>query len=107
VLFRSTTITKGISMYARIIKFQGQPGQKAEMEARIDSISATVGRLSGMVSSFVMLSDDGTGYVVSVYETEAAATAALPTTQELWGNLADILSGPPEVMAFDNVYTLA
>ena len=94
-------------MYARVTKFKGNPGKIGEMEANLDTNASKVAGISGIVGSFVVWNNDGDGQVVTVYESEDAATTALPAVQEIWSGMADLLAGPPEVTNFENAYKMA
>jgi hypothetical protein len=94
-------------MYARVTKFKGNPGKTGEMEAILDTNTSKVAGIAGIVGSFVVWNNDGDGQVVTVYESESAATAALPAVQEIWSGMADLLAGPPEVTSFENAYKMA
>ncbi len=89
-------------MFARMTKFQSDPARLEEMVARIPDIRAGVSQISGGVANWAMWNDDGAGYAVAIYEDEAAANAATPQIQAIWGGLADLLTAPPEVTSFSS-----
>jgi quinol monooxygenase YgiN len=93
-------------MYARVTSFRGKPDTLDEMEAMLDANTAKIQNISGMISSYVVWNDDGTGLVATIYESEAAANSAVPAVQEIWGGMANFLAGPPEVAAFQKVHKM-
>lgn len=94
-------------MYARVTKYQIKPESIDETEAMLEANTAKVQGLSGLISSYVVWNDDGAGQVVTIYESEAAASAATPIVQEIWSGMGNLLAGPPEVTAFNNVHKMS
>ncbi len=89
-------------MFGRITKFQGDPARLDEMVGRIPDIRAGVNQIAGGVANWAMWNDDGSGVAIAVYEDEAAAIAAGPQIQAIWGGLADLLTAPPEVTSYSH-----
>jgi hypothetical protein len=47
------------------------------------------------------MNDDGTGYVISVVESEDISNANAPKVAELWGHFAEFMEAPPTPAGFD------
>jgi hypothetical protein len=70
------------------------------MVGRIPAIREKLKEIEGGVANYAMWNDDGTGVAIAIYESEAAATAAGPHIQTIWGGLADLLIAPPEIVSY-------
>ena len=90
-------------MYARMTKFRTTPENVATMEDRIPGIKDHVAKIAGGIANYAVWNEDGTGYAVAIYEDEAAADAATPQIQQIWGGLADLLAEPPEITSYARV----
>lgn len=87
-------------MFGRITKFQSDPARLEEMTARIPDIRNATSAINGSVANWAMWNDDGSGVAIAVYDSEAAADAATPQIQAIWGGLSEYLTAPPEVMNY-------
>ena len=94
-------------MYSRVSSFQINPSHVAVVEARMSDIRASVSAIPGIVSVYTAWRADGHAVTMSVYQDQAAADAAAPQIKEIWSGLADLLTGPPQVEAFDNAARLS
>ena len=72
---------------------------RPSVEAKREDIMA----ISGIVSCHVVWNADGSGVTFAVYESEAAANASAAQIQAIWGDLASLLSAPPETLSFSDV----
>lgn len=90
-------------MFARITTYQGDPARLDEMIAKMDEIKNQVKAISGVVDVYSVWRADGRGVVTAIYDSQAAAEAATPQVQAIWGGLADLLTGKPESETYDQV----
>ena len=93
-------------VFGRITHFKSNPARMDEMIARLPAIREQIGRIKGGVANYAMWNDDGTGAAVAIYADEAAANAAGPQIQAIWGGLADLLVAPPEILSFSQAENL-
>ncbi len=89
-------------MHARVTRFQCDAARLDEMVAMIPAVREQVSAISGGTANWAVWNDDGSGMAIAIYESEAAAAAAQPQIQQVWAGLAQLLTAPPEVMAFSN-----
>lgn len=94
-------------MYARVTSFQVDPARLPEMVAKIGELKSATKAMKGVVDTYVVWRADGQGVVTSVFESKAAADAAVSQAQAVWGGLAGLLKGGPKPEAFDNVAHLS
>lgn len=90
-------------MYARVTTYQCDPARLDEMGDRIEELKAQVKAVAGLVAVYTAWRDDGNGVTTAIYESQAAAEAAVPQVQAIWADLADFLTGPPNAEGYDNV----
>ena len=90
-------------MYARVTTFKVDPARLQELSAKIKEMGPRAKALPGMVDAYGVWRGDGQGVVVAVYQSKAAADAAVAKIQALWGDLAGLLSGAPRTDTYDNV----
>jgi hypothetical protein len=57
--------------------------------------------MPGMHHFFNAVNEDGSGYVVSVVESEAVSNANADEVAKIWSNFADFLEGPPKTEGYD------
>ena len=94
-------------MFARVTAYRMNPDSEDEVVAMLDDIRAQTAKLGGLISSYTMWNDDGTGQTIAIYENEAAADAAVPVVQQMWGGLADHLLAAPEMTTYSKVEKIA
>ncbi len=88
-------------MFARVTKYKMKPGTKA---AATDLMNTLKGQIMGMqgVHNFInVMNDDGSGYVVSIVESEESSNANAPKVAELWGAFAEYLEAAPTPEGFE------
>ena len=93
-------------MIARVTTFQAKPDRIPEVEAALDGIRAQLGSVPGLLTSYSVWDESGSGVTFTVYEDAAAAEAALPAIQSVWAGLADHMAAAPEARAFTTVEKL-
>lgn len=93
-------------MYARISSFQCDPSRLEELTAKLGEIKAQINDIAGVVEVYSAWRADGHGVTTAIYESEAAANGAMPQVQAIWGGMADLLTGPPQIEGYDSVERL-
>ncbi|GGH36066.1 hypothetical protein SAMN05444007_108211 [Cribrihabitans marinus] len=88
-------------MFARITQFKMKPGTRDAATARMEELKGQIMAMPGMHSFLNVMNEDGSGYVVSVVDSEATSDANAPKVAELWGQFAEFLEGPPTPGGFD------
>ena len=78
-------------MFARTTAYRMNPDSEDKVLAMLDDIRTEIAKLDGLILTYTMWNDDGTGQTVAIYESEAAANAATPVIQQVWGGLANHL----------------
>ena len=89
-------------MHTRVSHYKVKPGKLDEAIAARDEMLPTIEKLPGLVRYLNLWNDDGTGAVVAVYESPAAAEAAAATAKDMWSSLADILEPEVTIQEFAN-----
>lgn len=93
-------------MFARITHYTFNTDKTDEMVARMEEIKPRVKAVAGAKSVQTCWRDDGTGVTIAIYESQAAADAAVPQVQKIWGELAEFLTSPPKMEGYQNVENL-
>ncbi len=57
--------------------------------------------MPGIHNFINVLNDDGSGYVISVVESEATSNANATKVAELWGAFSDHMEATPKAEAYD------
>lgn len=90
-------------MYSRISTYQMNPNNVDDVVALMPEIKAKIQQVPGLVSCSASWREDGQGCTAAVYESKAAAEAAAPKVAEIWSDLAQYLTAPPNLVAYRNV----
>ena len=90
-------------MFARITKYQMKPGSKKAATELMHSLKDQIMAMPGMQSFVNVMNEDGSGYVISVVESEATSDANAPKVAELWGHFAEHMTASPKATGFDVV----
>lgn len=93
-------------MYARIGRYEVATGRIAEAEEIARKALSFVRKVPGIKAYSHMMSDDGKGLVVAVYENKAAAGAAAPLVQQFWLRFSPVLLAQPRLEEFGAVWAL-
>lgn len=88
-------------MFARVTKYQMKPDSKDAAKALMHQLKGEIMSMPGMHSFTNVMNDDGSGYVVSVVESEEISNSNAPKVAELWGHFADHMMAPPEPVGYD------
>ncbi|WP_170601212.1 hypothetical protein [Ruegeria arenilitoris] len=88
-------------MFARVTQFKMKPGTREAATARMNDLKDQIMGMPGMHCFTNVMNEDGSGYVISVVESEATSNANAPKVAELWGQFTEYLEGPPTPMGYD------
>ena len=88
-------------MFARVTQFKMKPGSKDAATALMNTLKGQIMGLPGMIHFINVMNEDGSGYVISVVESEETSNANAEKVQALWAAFAEHLEGPPSPQGFD------
>jgi hypothetical protein len=88
-------------MFARVTQFKMKPGTREAATAKMNELKSEIMGMPGMHCFTNVMNDDGTGYVISVVESEDISNANAPKVAELWGHFAEFMEAPPTPAGFD------
>jgi len=78
-----------------------QPGQMQNAQDYITSLSDRVASIDGIISYGFAVTGENELTVVGVYGTKDEAEAATPVVQEVFGEIASMVTGAPERGVFE------
>jgi len=90
-------------MFARITKFKMKPGSRAEATAMMEKLKTQIMGMNGMKQFINVMNDDGTGYVISVVESQATSDANAEKVAALWANFAPLMEAAPTAEGYEVV----
>jgi quinol monooxygenase YgiN len=88
-------------MFARITRYKMKPGTRDAATKVLESLRDQIMGMPGMHNFINVMNADGSGYVVSVVESEESSDANAAKVAALWSNFSDFLEGPPKAEGFD------
>lgn len=88
-------------MFARITQYKMKPGTRYAATERMNTLRDQIMGMPGMHGFTNVMNEDGSGYVISVVESEESSNANAPKVAELWGQFAEYLEGPPQPVGYD------
>jgi hypothetical protein len=88
-------------MFARVTQFKMKPGTREAATAKMEELRGQILGMPGMHNFINVMNEDGSGYVVSIVESEATSNANAPKVAELWGAFADYLEAVPTPQGYD------
>jgi hypothetical protein len=83
-------------MFARVTPYRLKPGARDAALKTLEEMKAEILALPGLKQFVNMLSDDGSGYVISVVESKEISDANANQVRALWGRMADYLVEMPK-----------
>ena len=81
-----------------------QPGKMDDVNKYIDSQSGLVSTIDGMIGFGVAATGENELTIIGVYESTKAAEAASPVVQEVFREMASMMTAPPERGVFPGVW---
>lgn len=88
-------------MFARVTQYKMKPGSRDATTAILNSLESQIMGMAGMQNFINVANDDGSGYVISVVESEATSDANASKVAELWGAFADHMESAPVAAGYD------
>lgn len=88
-------------MFARVTKYKMKPGSRDPATALLNQLKDKIMAMNGMHNFVNVMNDDGSGYVISVVESQETSDANAEQVAALWGQFADHLEGPPTPEGYD------
>jgi hypothetical protein len=80
-----------------------KPGSKDATTAIMNSLKSEIMGMPGIHNFINVANDDGSGYVISVVESEATSNANAAKVAELWGAFSDYMEAAPKAVGYDVV----
>lgn len=91
-------------MYIRLTTFNAN--DMDALVAKVEGMRDEFKSIPGLNSLRSYMNEDGSGIVIAVYDTQAAAEAGAAFSQAIWGKLASLLTALPETKMFANEMVL-
>ncbi|NNK77822.1 MAG: hypothetical protein HKP40_03830, partial [Litoreibacter sp.] len=88
-------------MYARVTPYKMKPGTKETATALLEEMKPSIMALPGLVHFVNVMNDDGSGYVISVIESQEISDANQDKVMAIWGRFAEHLEAMPQPQGFD------
>lgn len=88
-------------MFARVTPYKMKPGTRDAATALMNQLKDRIMGMPGIHTFINVMNEDGTGYVVSVVESEEISNANAETVKALWGQFAEYLEAMPTPAGFD------
>lgn len=82
-------------MFARVTPYQLKDGARDASIATMEELKSDILALPGMKQFINVLGADGSGYVVSLVESEEVSDSNADRVRALWGRMADHLAEMP------------
>lgn len=89
-------------MHARVTHYRAKADRLEEAIAARDEMLPEIERIQGLIRYISLWNEDGTGAVIAVYESAAAAEASAAIAKDMWSRFADLLEPEITVHAFAN-----
>ena len=83
-------------MFARVTEYKMKPGSKDAATTLMNSLRDQIMAMNGMHNFVNVMNEDGSGYVISVVESEATSNANAAKVAELWGHFAEHMESAPK-----------
>jgi quinol monooxygenase YgiN len=90
-------------MFARITRFQRKPGTREDATALLNQLHDEIMGLPGMIQFTNVMHADGSGYLLSVMESEALANTHSAKAAAIWAQFAQFMVTIPESEGYDVV----
>ncbi len=91
-------------MFARITKYKMNPDRMDEATALVEQLLPEIMAMPGVLNFINVANDDGSGYVISVNESQEASDTNAEKVQAIWAKFADFLTEPPTAEGYNVLY---
>lgn len=88
-------------MFARVTPYKMKPGTRDDAMALMEQLKSRIMGMPGMHNFINVMNEDGSGYVISVVESEATSNANAESVKALWGEFAPMLEAMPVPEGYD------
>lgn len=88
-------------MFARVTQYKMKSESMAEATKMAESLRGQIMALPGLTQFINVGKPDGSGYAISLHESEAVADGNAARVAELWGAFAKLLEGPPKPAGYE------
>ena len=88
-------------MFARINRYRRKRGTREDATARLAEMEQEIMALPGMVQVLNVMHKDGTGYLITVIESEAQSAGHAAKAAAIWARFAPFLESLPEGEGYD------
>ncbi|WP_435259482.1 antibiotic biosynthesis monooxygenase family protein [Thioclava sp. FR2] len=88
-------------MYARVTEYKMKPGTREAATERLNTMKSQIMGMKGMQHFLNVMNEDGTGYVISVVDSEESSKANAEAVKAAWGKMAEFLEAMPTPKGFD------
>ena len=88
-------------MFARVTPYKMKAGTRDEATALLHSLKDQILALDGMRHFINVMKADGSGHVIALVDSEAAADGNAERVKEIWANFADHLEAVPVPETYD------
>ena len=94
-------------MYFRVTTYGFDESRLEEALAKMDAtIRDDLKAIAGLLSLHECRISDGQGMIISTWDSETSVEAAQPKIQEIFGEMAEYMTSPPEVKGGDVFWTM-
>lgn len=87
-------------MFARVTQYKMKPGSMDATTEIMNSLKSQIMGMPGMHEFINVANEDGSGYVISLVESEATSNANASKVAELWGAFSDYMEAAPKAAGF-------
>ncbi|MFO6463826.1 hypothetical protein ACK8OR_05505 [Jannaschia sp. KMU-145] len=88
-------------MFARVTPFKMKAGSRDAAIRDMQAMKEDIMALPGMQRFVNVMAEDGSGYVISLVESEEVSNANADKVAALWSRMRDHLESPPESAGFN------
>lgn len=82
-------------MFARITKFKMKPECMDDATALVEELLPEIRALPGLLQFIDACNEDGSGYIVSVTDSQESSDANMDHVRQIWAKFADYLEEMP------------
>ena len=93
--------TETAPMIAIVTRYQRKPGTREEASALLDTMRDEIMALPGMIQFNNVMHADGSGYLISLVESEAQANMHTAKSAAIWARFAQFVESWPAAETFD------
>lgn len=90
-------------MFARVTPYKMKPGTREAATERLMTMKDTIMGMNGMQQFINVMNDDGSGYVISLVESEEQSDSNAEQVKQAWGMMAEFLEEMPTPKGYDVV----